>query len=660
MMRSENEVSPTPPSRSRGIRPHACPVGQTLTSNSWSHSVHGNFSTSMSFGTAQNSTSHSFSPARINHESSLTPASPTTPAHPFGTTAMRTGPVGRYTPDVAVRTDRMSTRTVDSNAYSRAQGGLHDQAYGHGVHRTLPRPNHFASPYPDSASGAAASRSNAAQSSSVDFDDLRHIPGVILSNNENVRPERAPGLSLQSAGLQETDDIEDQMDIDDVSDPDELSDDPSMDVSEEELILQAMPSTIAQNSPRAQALRQFHIHAQPQVVSAAALKSIENVDLETLEESDQTCIICYTDYNLPNPEDRVERPVRLPKCRHVFGHLCLSRWLADHTTCPHCRDRLPTETIRNRRAYQDAYARTLNRERNRRAELLRRSDTSIHNPLSLAARPIDQAILEASLRHIRSRHRGYERSSSTHAEISRSQSGAEFHQPALPRRDISRHMPQSTRNDSALPSDFARSDSSYGSRPLAPLTRTNTGNVEERSYRDQHLLQPNHFASARGSTHQSTQMSYPDLQYHSTQTRSTISEAQAQLQYAIYVEGEEVRSRLQNRSVLPQPRTSATIRTTLTSPLNYDHLTPWQLRELLATNSNPSDTAHAGLPSGSGNHGQYYGWTTPSSPGATLGSEAGLSDFSTTAVYGEGSFPPPFFSGSEDIESNYIRYGYDV
>jgi hypothetical protein len=60
------------------------------------------------------------------------------------------------------------------------------------------------------------------------------------------------------------------------------------------------------------------------------------------------CIICYNDFGVQNPDGFVESPVRLPKCKHIFGDRCLKQWLQDSDSCPYCRDKLPSEPKRNK------------------------------------------------------------------------------------------------------------------------------------------------------------------------------------------------------------------------------------------------------------------------------------------------------------------------
>ncbi|KAJ6784379.1 hypothetical protein PWT90_10174 [Aphanocladium album] len=79
------------------------------------------------------------------------------------------------------------------------------------------------------------------------------------------------------------------------------------------------------------------------VVSKAALQSLQAVDVKDLAESDRTCMICYNDYETASPEGICERPIRLPKCKHVFGNHCIRKWFQDSDSCPYCRDKLQSE-----------------------------------------------------------------------------------------------------------------------------------------------------------------------------------------------------------------------------------------------------------------------------------------------------------------------------
>lgn len=58
------------------------------------------------------------------------------------------------------------------------------------------------------------------------------------------------------------------------------------------------------------------------------------------------CVICYNDFGVASPEGIVETPIRLPKCKHVFGNECIIKWLQESYSCPYCRDKLESEMAR--------------------------------------------------------------------------------------------------------------------------------------------------------------------------------------------------------------------------------------------------------------------------------------------------------------------------
>ncbi|KAI7929864.1 hypothetical protein M0657_002011 [Pyricularia oryzae] len=81
------------------------------------------------------------------------------------------------------------------------------------------------------------------------------------------------------------------------------------------------------------------------IASRTAISSMESVDIASLPELERTCVICYNDFGVPSPEGISEAPLRLPKCKHVFGDHCIKKWLQDSDTCPYCRDKLPSESV---------------------------------------------------------------------------------------------------------------------------------------------------------------------------------------------------------------------------------------------------------------------------------------------------------------------------
>lgn len=79
------------------------------------------------------------------------------------------------------------------------------------------------------------------------------------------------------------------------------------------------------------------------VASKKALTSLESVAISDLPKSERTCVICYNDYGVETPEGISEIPLRLPKCKHVFGDHCIKKWFEESDSCPYCRDKVPSE-----------------------------------------------------------------------------------------------------------------------------------------------------------------------------------------------------------------------------------------------------------------------------------------------------------------------------
>ncbi|PMB65880.1 E3 ubiquitin-protein ligase ATL6 [Beauveria bassiana] len=79
------------------------------------------------------------------------------------------------------------------------------------------------------------------------------------------------------------------------------------------------------------------------VVSREALQGLLDVIVDDLAKGDRTCMICYNEYGTRSPEDVIEKPLRLPKCKHVFGDRCILKWFEDSDSCPYCRDKLQSE-----------------------------------------------------------------------------------------------------------------------------------------------------------------------------------------------------------------------------------------------------------------------------------------------------------------------------
>jgi len=79
------------------------------------------------------------------------------------------------------------------------------------------------------------------------------------------------------------------------------------------------------------------------VASRRALAQLQSVELDSLSETERTCVICYNDFGQASPEGIIEAPLRLPKCQHVFGDHCIKKWFEESDSCPYCRDKVPSE-----------------------------------------------------------------------------------------------------------------------------------------------------------------------------------------------------------------------------------------------------------------------------------------------------------------------------
>lgn len=77
--------------------------------------------------------------------------------------------------------------------------------------------------------------------------------------------------------------------------------------------------------------------------SKSAFASLQSVDKSELSEEDKNCCICYNEFGVTNAEGISEAPLRLPKCKHIFGDYCIKKWFEEKDTCPYCRDKVPSE-----------------------------------------------------------------------------------------------------------------------------------------------------------------------------------------------------------------------------------------------------------------------------------------------------------------------------
>ncbi|KAF4635486.1 hypothetical protein G7Y89_g2612 [Cudoniella acicularis] len=104
---------------------------------------------------------------------------------------------------------------------------------------------------------------------------------------------------------------------------------------------------------RAMAAMRGALAASKKVPSREAIAALEVIKVEDLKPADRTCIICYNEFGISNPEGLIENPIRLPKCKHVFGDKCIKKWFEDSDSCPYCRDKLPSElSIRKTVAFE--------------------------------------------------------------------------------------------------------------------------------------------------------------------------------------------------------------------------------------------------------------------------------------------------------------------
>ncbi|SZF03023.1 unnamed protein product [Blumeria hordei] len=94
---------------------------------------------------------------------------------------------------------------------------------------------------------------------------------------------------------------------------------------------------------RSLAVMRGALAACKRVPSKETIASLEIVKLDNLKGTDRTCIICYNEFGIENPEGQSETPLRLPVCKHLFGDKCIRKWFENSDSCPYCRSKLPSE-----------------------------------------------------------------------------------------------------------------------------------------------------------------------------------------------------------------------------------------------------------------------------------------------------------------------------
>ncbi|KAF7945197.1 hypothetical protein EAE96_009976 [Botrytis aclada] len=76
------------------------------------------------------------------------------------------------------------------------------------------------------------------------------------------------------------------------------------------------------------------------------LSSLQKMNVDALTQEERSCSICYEEIGVANPEGVIEQPLRMPKCKHIFGDVCLKTWFKENDSCPYCRDKVPTQSTR--------------------------------------------------------------------------------------------------------------------------------------------------------------------------------------------------------------------------------------------------------------------------------------------------------------------------
>ncbi|KAA8564343.1 hypothetical protein EYC84_011287 [Monilinia fructicola] len=92
--------------------------------------------------------------------------------------------------------------------------------------------------------------------------------------------------------------------------------------------------------------RLWSAEAKKRLPTKEFLLSLESLKPDDLSKEERTCIICYNEFGVKNPEGVSEQPLRVPKCKHIFGAICIKKWFKENDTCPYCRDKVPSESSR--------------------------------------------------------------------------------------------------------------------------------------------------------------------------------------------------------------------------------------------------------------------------------------------------------------------------
>lgn len=84
------------------------------------------------------------------------------------------------------------------------------------------------------------------------------------------------------------------------------------------------------------------VRRHPGLSKAAAYKlhieTLQSVPIADLPVAERMCPICYNEYGVEGPEGINEAPLRIPRCKHIFGDHCIKKWLYQKHSCPYCRE----------------------------------------------------------------------------------------------------------------------------------------------------------------------------------------------------------------------------------------------------------------------------------------------------------------------------------
>lgn len=64
---------------------------------------------------------------------------------------------------------------------------------------------------------------------------------------------------------------------------------------------------------------------------------LESVSMSDIPAAERMCPICYDKYGVEGPDGISEKPLRISRCKHVFGDRCVRKWLCQKYSCPYCR-----------------------------------------------------------------------------------------------------------------------------------------------------------------------------------------------------------------------------------------------------------------------------------------------------------------------------------